>query len=121
MENRPQRRDGGDPDAHLRPTTDRVRGTLAAAARHFEGIGDPTAAPTITTYNAFAAGLVRDHALRIGADPDATLITGAGAWQLMDGIVQTWPDEDKAYVILGRSAFQRGDRAAAALQGPPKV
>ncbi len=72
---------------------DRVRGTLAAAGRHFPGTGDPSASPTITTYNAFAAGLVRDHALRIGADPDATLITGAGAWQLMDGIVQTWPDE----------------------------
>ncbi|MDX5398185.1 MAG: UvrD-helicase domain-containing protein, partial [Actinomycetes bacterium] len=73
--------------------SDRVRGTLDRSRRHFPGTGDPSASPTITTYNAFAAGLVRDHALRIGADPDATLITGAGAGQLMDGIVQTWPDE----------------------------
>ncbi|MGM0386393.1 MAG: ATP-dependent helicase, partial [Actinomycetota bacterium] len=73
--------------------SDRVRGKLAEARRHFPGMDDPTAQPTLTTYNAFAAGLVRDHALRIGADPDATLITGAGAWQLMDRIVQTWPDE----------------------------
>ncbi len=73
--------------------SDRVRGRLAAARRHFPGIGDLSAPPTLTTYNAFAAALVRDHALRVGADPDATLITGAGAWQLMDRIVQSWPDE----------------------------
>lgn len=71
--------------------SDRVREKLVAA--HRKGLGEVSTLPVMTTYNAFAAGLVRDHALRIGADPDATLITGAGAWQLMDQLVQTWPAE----------------------------
>ncbi|BAW92632.1 ATP-dependent DNA helicase [Actinomyces sp. Chiba101] len=43
--------------------------------------------PTISTYNAFAAALVRDHGLGIGVDPDATLITAAGAWQIVDDML----------------------------------
>ena len=33
--------------------------------------------PMIATYNSFAGALVRDHGLRIGVDPDSTLITQA--------------------------------------------
>ena len=38
--------------------------------------------PTISTYHAFAGRLVRDHALRVGREPGARLITPATSWQL---------------------------------------
>jgi DNA helicase II / ATP-dependent DNA helicase PcrA len=38
--------------------------------------------PTVATYNAYAAQLVRDHALRIGREPGASLLTQAVQWQL---------------------------------------
>jgi DNA helicase-2/ATP-dependent DNA helicase PcrA len=38
--------------------------------------------PTIATYNSYAAQIVRDHALRIGREPGATLLTEAVQWQL---------------------------------------
>lgn len=47
-----------------------------------------TPSPTILTYNAFAAMLVRDHGLRIGVDPDSTLITQARAWQIVRSLVE---------------------------------
>ncbi|MDD9207282.1 UvrD-helicase domain-containing protein, partial [Georgenia sp. 10Sc9-8] len=49
--------------------------------------------PTIATYNAFAGTIARDHALRIGTDPDARLLTEAGAWQLADDLVQSWTED----------------------------
>ncbi|QDB80085.1 ATP-dependent helicase [Georgenia wutianyii] len=48
--------------------------------------------PTIATYNSFAADIAKEHALRVGVDPDARLVTEAGAWQLADGVVQGWHD-----------------------------
>ncbi|MDQ1700479.1 MAG: ATP-dependent helicase UvrD/PcrA, partial [Frankiaceae bacterium] len=38
--------------------------------------------PTVSTYHAYAAALVRDHALRIGREPVTTLLTEAMQWQL---------------------------------------
>ncbi|WP_324649733.1 ATP-dependent DNA helicase [Georgenia sp. H159] len=46
--------------------------------------------PTIATYNSFAADIAKEHALRVGMDPEARLVTEAGAWQLADGVVQGW-------------------------------
>ena len=46
--------------------------------------------PTIATYNAFAGDLAAEHALRVGADPDARLVTDAGRWQIADRVVQGW-------------------------------
>lgn len=71
--------------------SDRVRTTVGAARGVF-GLPDGDHA-RISTYNSFAASLVRDHALRVGRDPDAALITRSGAWQIMNELVQTWPDE----------------------------
>lgn len=45
--------------------------------------------PTIATYNSFAGSLVRDHGLRIGVDPDSTLITEARAWQIASDLVES--------------------------------
>ncbi|WP_127571364.1 ATP-dependent helicase [Georgenia faecalis] len=46
--------------------------------------------PSIATYNSFAADLTREHALRLGMDPDARLITEAGSWQLATDLVLGW-------------------------------
>lgn len=66
-------------DARLLPGAGQSSGSAANAAE----LGEPT----ISTYNAFAAALVRDHGLGIGIDPDATLITAARAWQIVDDLL----------------------------------
>jgi DNA helicase-2/ATP-dependent DNA helicase PcrA len=38
--------------------------------------------PTVATYNAYAAGLLTDHGLRIGHEPDTRVITEAARYQL---------------------------------------
>lgn len=38
--------------------------------------------PSVATYNSYAAQIVRDHALRIGREPCAALLTEAVQWQL---------------------------------------
>ena len=38
--------------------------------------------PVVSTYHAYAARLVRDHALRLGREPGARLVTPATSWQL---------------------------------------
>lgn len=46
-----------------------------------------TELPDVSTYNAFAASIYRDHALRIGREPDAAVISEATAWQLAWDVV----------------------------------
>ncbi len=43
--------------------------------------------PTVSTYHAYAARLLADHALRIGREPLTTLLTEAGRWQLAVRVV----------------------------------
>src|SRR5690625_3791461 len=51
------------------------------------------ATPTISTYNAYAARLVSEHALRLGVEPDAITLSEAGQWQLVYEIGDNWPDD----------------------------
>ena len=55
-----------------------------------EGAADATdvGEPMIATYNSFAGTLVRDHGLRIGVDPDSTLITQARSWQIVTSLLE---------------------------------
>ncbi|MGY2702528.1 UvrD-helicase domain-containing protein [Nocardioides sp. HB32] len=46
-----------------------------------DGSGD-VLEPTVATYNAYAAGLLTDHGLRIGHEPDTRVITDAARYQL---------------------------------------
>ena len=46
--------------------------------------------PVVATYNAYAAGLVAEHGMRVGADPDASLLTDASLWQLAQRTVEQW-------------------------------
>jgi len=43
---------------------------------------------TVSTYHAYAARLLADHALRIGREPLARLLTEAGRWQLAGRVVR---------------------------------
>ncbi len=60
---------------------ERVRLCLAVLPPRDEGEGHDDL-PTVATYNSYAAQIVRDHALRIGREPGATLLTEAVQWQL---------------------------------------
>ncbi|MEP6697411.1 MAG: ATP-dependent DNA helicase [Pseudonocardiales bacterium] len=44
--------------------------------------------PTVSTYHAYAARILADHAMRIGREPRATLLTEAGRWQLAGRVVR---------------------------------
>ena len=65
----------------------------ATGPEHDRGVGgtadvsDP-GEPMIATYNSFAGALVRDHGLRIGVDPDSTLITQARSWQIVTSLLE---------------------------------
>ncbi|GAB3112849.1 ATP-dependent DNA helicase [Janibacter alkaliphilus] len=45
------------------------------------------AAPTVSTYHAYAGSVVREHALRLGHERDARLLSEAAAWQLAHEVV----------------------------------
>ena len=74
-----------------------VAGLLPATGPGADGTGGSTAdsadatdvgEPMIATYNSFAGALVRDHGLRIGVDPDSTLITQARSWQIVTSLLE---------------------------------
>jgi DNA helicase-2/ATP-dependent DNA helicase PcrA len=60
---------------------------LARAGWQAEIEGDDQ--PTVATYHAYAAALVRDHALRIGREPQSELLTEATRWQVAARVVRT--------------------------------
>jgi DNA helicase-2/ATP-dependent DNA helicase PcrA len=39
--------------------------------------------PVVSTYNAFADGIVRQHGVRVGIDPESALLSQAQTWQLL--------------------------------------
>jgi DNA helicase-2/ATP-dependent DNA helicase PcrA len=55
-----------------------------AAARSAE---DLMIRPRVSTYNAFADGIVREHAARIGRDPDVAMLSQAASWILARDVV----------------------------------
>jgi DNA helicase-2/ATP-dependent DNA helicase PcrA len=68
---------------------DRVRKALLKLTR--AGVVDVSLLddlPTVATYHAYAAGVVRDHALRIGREPASELLTEATRWQVAGRVVR---------------------------------
>ncbi|WNM23918.1 ATP-dependent DNA helicase [Demequina capsici] len=66
-------------------------------------------APTVATYNAYAAALAAEQGLRVGVDPDSTVLTDAALWQLAARTLEEWTshvDTDNA-VSTVRSALPR--------------
>ena len=74
---------------------ERVRERVAQLVA--EGIAevrlDPLESAAVFTYNAFAGAIYREHALRIGREPDAAILGEAAAWQLARSIVAASADE----------------------------
>ncbi|WP_223269543.1 ATP-dependent DNA helicase [Frigoribacterium sp. ACAM 257] len=62
---------------------------------------DPFDVPTVSTYNAFANGVFRDDALRVGREPESQVLGEASAWQLARSLVVASRDDRLAG--LGRS------------------
>lgn len=62
--------------------------TLAASTVQLGG-----QSPRVATYNGFALDLVHEHALRIGIDPDFTVLPPAAAWQIAYDLVESWQGE----------------------------
>ncbi|MEP9361684.1 ATP-dependent DNA helicase [Nocardioides sp. CN2-186] len=54
----------------------------AGALEEVDEEGEDVLEPTVATYNAYAAGLLTDHGLRIGHEPDTRVITDAARYQL---------------------------------------
>ncbi|MFT4219788.1 MAG: ATP-dependent DNA helicase [Microbacterium sp.] len=49
--------------------------------------------PTVSTYNSFADAVVREHAVRIGRDAEAAVLSESAAWLLMRRVVLDSDDE----------------------------
>ncbi|MCU1432948.1 MAG: UvrD/REP helicase [Actinotalea sp.] len=71
----------------------RLRALRRARARHADGGPSTLVAPTIATYNSYAAALVGDHALRLGLEPSSRLLGEAGRWQLAHEVVEQWSSD----------------------------
>jgi DNA helicase-2/ATP-dependent DNA helicase PcrA len=81
---------------------ERIRERLAMLAR--VGLAkdyDPFDPPVVSTYNAFANGLYRDHAVRIGRDADGVVLGEASAWQLARRVVVEADDPALGDLDLG--------------------
>ncbi len=57
------------------------------------GIDAARPEPVVATYNGYAAGLVAEHGLRVGVDPDSVVLTDASLWQMAAEIVEGWVDD----------------------------
>ena len=83
----PARR-GARPDLHDQGgrascgTGSATRCAPPARSRRSTSEGEDVLEPTVATYNAYAAGLLTDHGLRIGHEPDTRVITDAARYQL---------------------------------------
>ena len=84
---------------------ERVRRMLRALApRHDESpfLTDAVAAslrtgePTVTTYHSYAAGLVGEHALRIGLEPETRLVGEAVSWQYAAQVAESYDGDMEA-------------------------
>ncbi|MDI2099676.1 ATP-dependent helicase [Ruicaihuangia caeni] len=60
--------------------------------------------PAVSTYNSFASGIFREHALLLGRESDGALLGEAAAWQLARNIVIR--SDDRRLGELGKSADQ---------------
>src|SRR4051794_15473471 len=63
-------------------------GLLPDSSNAVQEAGDDTMEPTVATYNAYAAGLLTDHGLRIGHEPDTRVLSDASRYQLGARVVE---------------------------------
>ena len=79
---------------------ERIRARLRAL--HRKGLTAESRPVTVSTYHAYAAAVLGDHALRLGIEPGAKLLGEAGSWQLVDELVERW-DGDMTGVDSART------------------
>ncbi len=86
---------------------------------------EPAERPHIATYNAFADGLLREHGVRIGIDPEVGLLSEAQRWQLLLGCFDTLPPFDavdsRSPASICRSVLGLADACANHLVTPERV
>jgi len=91
------RKAAGEIAERVRRHLGRLRSADAVAVARAGSRTGPTALglgePTMATYNSYAAGLVKEHGLRLGVDPDAALLSDAGQWQLVSQLVESWTED----------------------------
>ncbi len=69
----------------------RVRASgLWTPAPEGDGTDGLVASPTVATYHSYAGRLVREHALRLGYEPDSRLLSEAAAWQYAAEVVSRY-------------------------------
>ncbi|WP_432488846.1 ATP-dependent helicase [Kineococcus sp. SYSU DK018] len=99
----------------------RARGLGGPAAG--DGLGDGE--PVVSTYHAYAASLVTDHGLRLGVEPQSTVLSEAGAWQLAAEVVESWrgdlPGVEVAPSTVTAALVELSDECAEHLVEPGDV
>ncbi|MEP7090384.1 MAG: UvrD-helicase domain-containing protein, partial [Nocardioidaceae bacterium] len=78
-------RDSLQAAAILRPPGERPAPPPGTAG---EAAAEEPEEPTVATYNAYAAGLLTDHGLRIGHEPDTRVLSDASRYQLGARVVE---------------------------------
>ncbi|MGX7679228.1 ATP-dependent helicase [Jatrophihabitans sp. DSM 45814] len=68
----------------------RIRARLRTFYRADNQVAEPIGEPTVLTYAAYAGRLVDEHAMLIGREPGARLLTEAARWQLADSVVRRY-------------------------------
>ncbi|GFZ85129.1 UvrD-helicase domain-containing protein [Nesterenkonia alkaliphila] len=83
--------------------------------------------PTISTYHSYAHSLVAEYGMHIGIEPDAELVGGAAAWQLITPLITDYP-EGEALVeaeantaTLAEQVLKLSQDMAEHLQSPERV
>ncbi|MCA1840708.1 MAG: ATP-dependent helicase [Actinobacteria bacterium] len=98
---------------------DRVLNALAAMQ------DAPADQPTVSTYNAFADSLIREHGVRIGIDPDVGLLSQAQAWQLLLSEFENMPAfdaiESRSMTTVVRNALALADACANHMVTPERL
>ena len=86
----------------------RIRAALRdrRRARRARADGEDVLEPTVATYNAYAAGLLTDHGLRIGHEPDTRVITDAARYQLGARVVDRFTGEVRLLTDHPETAIQ---------------
>ncbi|WP_370651732.1 UvrD-helicase domain-containing protein, partial [Microbacterium sp.] len=80
--------------AELIAFVDGLAETLGAVPPEQDAAGEALLSrPRVSTYNAFADAIVREHGPRVGRDPDAALMSQSGSWLLARRVVVASEDE----------------------------
>ena len=75
---------------------ERIHRQLRRWWAHDRKVVTATAGPTVATYNSYAAAVVADHALRIGHDPGARVLSEGQRWQLAHEVLEGFDFADDA-------------------------